>query len=62
MELNGKQVDRATDSNGVMVGEPEVPVQGCPDSNQDREATYVLHQADVCDLMMLDSWDVWVEA
>jgi hypothetical protein len=51
-----------TDSNGVVVGEPEVLVQGHTDGNQDREATYVLCQADVCDLMMLDCWDVWVEA
>lgn len=42
-----------TATNGVVGQEPEVPVQGRADSNQDREAAYALCQVDVCELMML---------
>ena len=34
-ELDGKWVDSATASNGVVGREPEVPVQGCTDGNQE---------------------------
>ena len=34
----------------------------CVDGNQDGQATYALHQANICKLMLAHCRDVWVEA